>query len=915
MHILLSSIHHLAALPDPAQAESADPIAFLSLDSSNAFNCLTRKQLSAVLLNGCAERLRSASASPAQADAQPQPHGWNLLWKFIASHYGCHGLLKLFHSGTVTDINSESGVQQGDPLGSTLFALAIHPVLLDLGRLFPSLLITAYADNVIFAGPLSVLRAAYDRYSEQMQAIGLRVNSSESAIFVPQWQADTDEHLQARPEVQQHLFHAAHAPVPCIPMQSGTAIPLARDGLPILGAPIGTSAYCTAQIRKTIASIQRDLDLLSTFDHRHQRTKLALYCCNSRIVYLLRALPLEVVRPELPHLDQLFETFIASTLCFEEGYSVSRHAASYDRALQQVRHGIKSGGFGLTPSTLLAPAASYVAFRDFHAWYFSLANHWKDSAAHTLSWLASKIGPPVPTHEPARIVFPYIQATFNAAKDALSRDWKQCGSLSDTRPQNTITSEMKALAFETFLSQCHPDEAARVAAVGLQTIPTRCSTSVLCPVRVPGNDNLAQCPMSLMDLMCPFELSDQAFITCMSLCLGVPVPHTRVLRQSTDYAHIDDWADFLLTDSAHASRSRHTSHNRLAFCLSNLAARAGLASSALQSDVPVAEEDTYRRGDIVTSVAGLSSSSTYRFSSQTQLITDVTITHPYTRMHEFKPNSLRDAEALKNRLYFSSYQTRGMAFAPLACNSFGQQAPEMLRYQWIVADRAAQRVVSLPDFSLPAAADLPGVVDEHASLLHLYQRRRQRFFRQSVQEVLVAIFEGVCERVFGRTFALQSYPEYLDFFRRCAVPWVPDFLHAPIAQGSPSGPPPEDDPASRSPGAVSPQSPPPSPGLGGASAIRTRSGRLSTAPRHFQRSAALRPGRGASRRRPTSVAASGSSPPAALARRAPTPRVPGGASARPPRSVGRGPRGRSSGPPAPGVSVSPSLSPAGGPGL
>ena len=91
-------------------------------------------------------------------------------------------------------------------------------------------------------------------------------------------QADTDEHLQARPEVQQHLFYAAQAPV-----QRGTAIPLALDSLPILGAPIGTSAYCTAQISKTITSIQRDLDLLSTFDHRHQRRKLALYCCNSRI--------------------------------------------------------------------------------------------------------------------------------------------------------------------------------------------------------------------------------------------------------------------------------------------------------------------------------------------------------------------------------------------------------------------------------------------------------------------------------------------------------------------------------------------------------------------------------------------------------------------------------------------------------
>ena len=82
----------------------------------------------------------------------------------------------------------------------------------------------------------------------------------------------------------------------------------------------------------------------------------------------------------------------------------------------------------------------------------------------------------------------------------------------------------------------------------VQTIPTRCSTSVLCPVRVTGNDNLAQCPMSLMNLMCPFrvELPDQAFITFMSraLCLGVPVPHTRVLQQSADYAHIDEWANF-----------------------------------------------------------------------------------------------------------------------------------------------------------------------------------------------------------------------------------------------------------------------------------------------------------------------------------------------------------------------------------
>ena len=60
------------------------------------------------------------------------------------------------------------------------------------------------------------------------------------------------------------------------------------------------------------------------------------------------------------------------------------------------------------------------------------------------------------------------------------------------------------------------------------------------------------------------------------------------------------------------------------------------------------------------------------------------------------------------------------------------------------------------------------------------QHSSQLFFPLSIQEGLVAIFEGVCERVVGSTFALQSYPEYLDFFRRCAVP---DFSMPPLTRG------------------------------------------------------------------------------------------------------------------------------------
>ena len=95
-----------------------------------------------------------------------------------------------------------------------------------------SLLITAYADNVIFAGPLSVLCAANDRHSEQKQAMGPACQQPrdwhESAIFVPEWQAGSDEHILARQEIRQNLFPAAQVPVMSIPMMNGTAIPIAQ---------------------------------------------------------------------------------------------------------------------------------------------------------------------------------------------------------------------------------------------------------------------------------------------------------------------------------------------------------------------------------------------------------------------------------------------------------------------------------------------------------------------------------------------------------------------------------------------------------------------------------------------------------------------------------------------------------------
>ena len=137
---------------------------------------------------------------------------------------------------------------------------------------------------------------------------------------------------------------------------------------------------------------------------------------------------------------------------------------------------------------------------------------------------------------------------------------------------------------------------------------------------------------------------------------------------------MDVWADRLLNDPLDATRSQagKAYDDSLAFCLSHFASRAGLSSPALQSTVPVAEEDTFRQGDIVTSVAGLSTrSAPYRFSSPTLLVTDVTMVHNFSGDHVFKADSWTTAETLKNNFYQSDYNQLCMAFAPLVCDSFG----------------------------------------------------------------------------------------------------------------------------------------------------------------------------------------------------------------------------------------------------
>ena len=78
---------------------------------------------------------------------------------------------------------SQTGIQQGDTLGTVLFSAPIHPIFEDIANTFPSLLILAFADNSFFIGPRSQILQAADLYNTKIHELGLRLNPMESVIY------------------------------------------------------------------------------------------------------------------------------------------------------------------------------------------------------------------------------------------------------------------------------------------------------------------------------------------------------------------------------------------------------------------------------------------------------------------------------------------------------------------------------------------------------------------------------------------------------------------------------------------------------------------------------------------------------------------------------------------------------------
>jgi len=180
MFHLVSGVMHQAS-----ELEDEEPLAIASLDVKNAFNTLSRAKLAKAILHCCWNKDQSNLTS--QAQLEPLNMGYDILWKHFQGHYGCKGVLKFYHNGTTYKILSETGVQQGDPLGSVLFALGNHSSLIDIASLNQTLLVVAYADNIFLLGPLQDVSRAIPVFKQTLEEANLQLNTLESELHIPRW--------------------------------------------------------------------------------------------------------------------------------------------------------------------------------------------------------------------------------------------------------------------------------------------------------------------------------------------------------------------------------------------------------------------------------------------------------------------------------------------------------------------------------------------------------------------------------------------------------------------------------------------------------------------------------------------------------------------------------------------------------
>ena len=179
----------------------------------------------------------------------------------------CYGAQPILHLGE-SIIRSQSGVQQGDPLGPLGFALTLQPIIERIKEEVPGLKINAwYLDDGTLCGSPNDLLEALKIIEQEGPTRGLHLNHSKSLLHIP-------EEADASPN-----------PLP-------SDIPITREGFNLLGSPIGPPSFCEATVMKRVEKVKVALSNLGDLEDSQMETALLRSCLAlPKLSFSLRSCP------------------------------------------------------------------------------------------------------------------------------------------------------------------------------------------------------------------------------------------------------------------------------------------------------------------------------------------------------------------------------------------------------------------------------------------------------------------------------------------------------------------------------------------------------------------------------------------------------------------------------------------------